>query len=137
MHANRNAFESTVLIDRLEAIQEKITRRIESESRKDLNRNVGSDQGEPNEKRQSVLATLDLSIRDSSIWGLSNDFFDDSSWTFICNDLLLSAMNVQRLFMLQSELIQHGRLEVVWGHDVLDRSVPKLIGLTKSHSGLA
>lgn len=70
MHANRNAFESTVLIDRLEAIQEKITRRIESESRKDLNRNVGSDQGEPNEKRQSVLATLDLSIRDSSIWGL-------------------------------------------------------------------
>ena len=45
-------------------------------------------------------------------------------------------MDVQCLIVLQSELIQHGRLEVVRGHDVLDRSVPKLIGFTESHAGL-
>ena len=45
-------------------------------------------------------------------------------------------MDVQRLFVLQTELIEHGRLEVVRGHDILDRSVPKLIGLTESHAGL-
>jgi hypothetical protein len=37
MQANRNAFESNVFIDRLGAIQEKNSKRIGSESRKDLN----------------------------------------------------------------------------------------------------
>lgn len=100
------------------------------------NRHVGSDRGEHDGKRGSIPATLGRSIRGSSIRGSSNDFIYDSSWAFIRDDLLLATMDVQRLFVLQSELIQHGRLEVVRGHDVLDRSVPKLIGLTESHAGL-
>jgi hypothetical protein len=36
MQANRNAFESLLLIGRLEAIREKISKRNRSESRKDL-----------------------------------------------------------------------------------------------------
>ena len=53
----------------------------------------------------------------------------------VCDDLLLPAMNVQRLFVLQSELIQDGRLEIVGRHDVLNRAMTELIGLSKGHAG--
>ena len=54
----------------------------------------------------------------------------------VCDDLLLPAMNVQRLVVLQSKLIQYGRLEIVGRHNVFDRSMTKLIRFSKGHARL-
>ncbi len=65
---------------------------------------------------------------------LTDDFFDHAGGTFVGDDLLLAALDVNQILMVQPKLMQQRSLEIIGSDHIFNGAVAKLVGVSECHA---